>query len=494
MVFFACFMSIRRRVLLAVFALGFAAPLLAQPWPEEVHRALQQAEVPPDAVALLVVPLRAPPGAAAPEPAPRLAWRSEVPMNPASVMKLVTTYAALDLLGPHHFWKTRLYMQGYISEGVLQGNLLIQGSGDPKLVRERLVDLLDAVRAKGVQRIEGDILLDNQVFRLPPHDPAAFDDDPLRPYNAGPDGLLVNFKTISLRFVPQRGSPQVAVEVDPPLAGLQVPASVPVTNGACGTWRSRLALDFSDPLQPRFKGQYPRSCGVQDWHIAYPDPAQHAPRVIEALWRQGGGELSGQVKWLDSPATGQPLVTGYSLPLINIVEDVNMFSNNVMAQQLFLSLSSAGDGRGSFAESHNTLARWWRGHFGLRAMPQVDNGSGLSRSARVSADSLAELLQHAARHREAERFEQTLPLAGVSGTARWLAQRSPTSEAIGRARIKTGSLRDVRALAGYVQGHSGTRYVVVGMINHERAEQARAALDRLLEWAVRDQEPPAVAR
>lgn len=461
----------------------------AQALPPEVDLALKQAGVPPEAVSFLVEPVHPPPGTvstSAPDTTPRLAWRTDAVMNPASVMKLVTSQAALDLLGPHHFWKTRVYIRGYINEGVLHGDLLIQGSGDPKLVRERLLDLLLAVQDQGVRHINGDILLDNSVFRLPPHDPAAFDNDPLRPYNAGPDGLLVNFKTISLRFTPRRGSQQVDIETDPPLAGVQVPAQVPATNGACGEWRSRLGLDFSDPLQPRFTGSFPRSCGTQDWHIAYPDPANHAPRVIEGLWQQAGGSLSGQVKWLDRPATGSPLVTGYSLPLINIVEDVNMYSNNVMAQQLFLSLSSAGDGRGSFAESRNALARWWRGQFGLRAMPQVDNGSGLSREARTSAASLAALLQHAAASPHAQQFEQTLPLAGVNGTARGLAQRSPQSEAIGRARIKTGSLRDVRAIAGYVYGHSGQAHVVVGLINHERAEHARTALDRLLEWAVRD--------
>ena len=490
----------------ACLALGLATALMAGPLPDTVQQALDQAGVPADAVSMLVVPLQAPAGTVSeqapetlstgeasarpprPEPVqPRLAWRSDVAMNPASVMKLVTTQAALDLLGPHYFWKTRVYIRGYINEGVLHGDLLIQGSGDPKLVRERLLDLLLAVQDKDVRHIDGDILLDNSVFSLPAHDPAAFDNDPLRPYNAGPDGLLVNFRTLTLRFAPRRGQKQVGIELDPPMAGLAVPAGVPVVAGACGAWRTRLGLDFADPAQLNLTGAYPASCGEQEWHIAYPDPAGHAPRVIEGLWREAGGSLSGQVKWLDRPATGSPLVTGYSLPLIDIVGDVNRFSNNVMAQQLFLTLSAAGSGHGSFAESRNVLARWWRAQFGLRTMPQVDNGSGLSRSARVSADSLEALLQHAAVSPHAQHFELSLPLAGVNGTARGLAWRRPDSTAIGRARIKTGSLRDVRALAGYVFGDSGQTYVVVAMVNHERAEQTRDALDRLLEWAVQDQ-------
>ena len=477
----------------------------AQALPAEVAQALARAGVPESSVAMVVAPLLPPPGTVsrAPEPvnpggeanpapaapsppAPRLAWRPDAPMNPASVMKLVTTYAGLDLLGPGYFWKTRVYAQGPVKDGVLHGNLLIQGSGDPKLVRERLADLIDAIRAKGVASIEGDILLDRSVFRLPPHDAAAFDDDPLRPYNAGPDGLLVNFKALVFHFKPERKRRSAQVEVEPPIAGVKLPAAVPTSGGACGDWKTQLAIDFSDADAPRFKGRYPARCGEQSWALAYPDPDGYAPRVIEAMWRAAGGRLSGQAKWQQHGAKGQPLVTGLSLPLGEIVRDINLYSNNVMAQQLFLTLSAAGDGRGSFAESTNTFKRWWRGRFGLRATPVIDNGSGLSREGRVTAASLVALLQQAAAGPNAEVFERSLPVAGVSGTLRRLAERSPGSEAIGNARLKTGTLRDVAAIAGYARGRSGQAWAVVGLINDANAEAARPALDRLVEWAIRD--------
>ena len=477
-----------------------AAPAL----PAEVAAALAQAGVPESSVAMVVAPLPPPPGAVSrqpepvnpsgesnpapapqPLPAPRLAWQADTAMNPASVMKLVTTYAGLDLLGPGYFWKTRVYTQGYVRNGVLHGDLLIQGSGDPKLVRERLADLIDAIRAKGITAIDGDIGLDRSVFKLPPHDPAAFDDDPLRPYNVGPDGLLVNFKALVFKFIPERG--RVRVESEPPIAGVQIPPRVAAAKGRCSDWRTRLEADFSDPQKVQFKGRFPLACGEQQWAVAYPDPDRFAPRVIEGMWRAAGGTLSGRVKWLDRPATGQPLVTGYSLPLGEVVHDINLYSNNVMAQQLFLTLSASVDGRGSFAESTNTLKRWWRSRFGLRATPQVDNGSGLSREGRVTAASLVALLQQAAAGPNAEVFERSLPVAGVSGTLRRLADRSPHSEAIGNARLKTGSLRDVAAIAGYAWGRSGQAYAVVGLINDPNAGAARPALDRLVEWAIRDQ-------
>ena len=487
-----------------LWSLG-AAARADTPLPPDIAQALARAGVPESSVAMVVAPLAPPPGtvsrvpepvnpggeanpqpAPAAPPAPRLAWQADLPMNPASVMKLVTTYAGLDLLGAGYFWKTRVFTQGYVQDGTLHGNLLIQGSGDPKLVLERIDALLRAIQDKGVRRVDGDILLDNSVFRLPPHDAAAFDDDPLRPYNAGPDGLLLNFKALVLKFTPDATRRRVRVESEPPMTGVAIPAEVPAATGACGNWRTRLAADFTDPDRVSFAGRYPASCGEQSWGVAYVQPASHAPRVIDAMWRAAGGQLTGQVKWLGGVATGQPLVTGYSLPLVSIIADINKFSNNVMAQQLFLTLSAAGDRRGSFAESRNTLARWWRQRFGLRAAPVVDNGSGLSRSERITAASLAALLQQAAASPQAAAFEQSLSIAGIDGTARAMAARNPGSEAIGNARLKTGTLRDVTAVAGYAWGQSGQKYAVVGLINHPNAPAARPALDRLVEWAVRE--------
>jgi D-alanyl-D-alanine carboxypeptidase/D-alanyl-D-alanine-endopeptidase (penicillin-binding protein 4) len=417
-------------------------------------------------------------------------------MNPASVMKLVTTYAGLDLLGPDYLWQTRVYTQGELSDGVLRGNLVVEGGGDPKLVVERLTALMQAIQAQGVRVVHGDILLSDHVFDLPPHDPAAFDGDPLRPYNVGPDGLLVNFGALVFKFSPDLATGRVRVESEPPVADVQIPAEVPGKPGTCGNWREQLALDFSDATQVRFAGGYPLACGDQQWPVAYPDAAQFAPRVIEAVWRASGGALTGQARWLNGPlpAQAKPLLTGDSLPLAEIIADINKFSNDVMAQQLFLTLSATGDGgryqglgRGSFERSRARVARWWRRRFALRAAPVLENGAGLSRLERISAGALIALLRQAANDPVASGpFMQSLSVAGVDGTMARLAERHPGSVAIGRAELKTGTLRDVAAVAGYVQGRSGRTYAVVGLVNDPNAPAARPALDRLVEWAVRD--------
>jgi D-alanyl-D-alanine carboxypeptidase/D-alanyl-D-alanine-endopeptidase (penicillin-binding protein 4) len=216
-----------------------AAPAVADaPLPAGVATALARARVPRDAVSMLVLPLQ---GSRA-----RLQHRTQVPMNPASVMKMVTTLAALDTLGGGYTWTTKFLADGPVADGTLNGNLYIQGGGDPKLVLERIDAAFRELQALGVTRVRGDMVLDHSIFEIPAHDPAAFDNEPLRPYNVAPDGLLVNFKALILRFVPQADGGVALVQSEPPLAGVTVDAQVPLAPGeACGTKRRISALKFT---------------------------------------------------------------------------------------------------------------------------------------------------------------------------------------------------------------------------------------------------------
>ena len=182
------------------------------------------------------------------------------------------------------------------------------------------------------------------------------------------------------------------------------------------------------------------------------------------------------------------LTEAASLPLSDIVADINKFSNNVMAQQLFLSLSSQAGQPARFDASKQMLLQWWQAQLPDQPAPILENGSGLSRHERSSAAALTRLLQLAASGPHAQVFQNSLGLAGVDGTVERLKDRNPNAAAIGQAWLKTGSLRDVISLAGYVQGYSGQRYTLVAIVNHANANAARPALDHLLEWTVHDQQ------
>jgi len=226
------------------------------------------------------------------------------------------------------------------------------------------------------------------------------------------------------------------------------------------------------------------------WPVAFPAPEEFAPRMLQALWTQAGGQLSGQVRMGSTPAQAQLLLEYNSLPLREIIADINKMSNNVMAQQLFLTLSAEMGAPGRFEASRLRLTRWWRERFPGQFTPVLDNGSGLSRSERSTAAALSQLLQKASQGPDTDAFLQSLAIAGVDGTMQRMKERMPQSPLIGHAWLKTGSLRDVASVAGYVQGESGRRYSVVAIINHAQAHQARAALDQLLDWTAHDLNHP----
>ncbi len=462
-----------------------------QPLPPEVAALLARAKVPQGALAALVVEAAPALGG---KSVPLLSWHASTPMNPASVMKLVTTYAGLELLGPSFTWKTPVYVDGTIAGGVLQGNLIIEGRGDPKLVLERLWLLLRRVQALGIKRITGDILLDHSAFAASTQDAADFDGEPQRPYNAAPDALLVNFKSVVMTFTPSPASGSASVSFEPPLAGVRMQASVPLAAGqaggsggpaapaACGDYRAQLKADFSDPLRIIFHGSYPVACGEKVWAVAYADPASHAERAVAGMWQEIGGTLGGRVREGRAAPGQQPAFELASPPLAEVIRDINKYSNNVMAQQLFLTLSLQRPGVASNEASRQVVGAWWRERIGEQEPLVLDNGSGLSRQSRITAQGLARLLQTAYVSGTMPELMASLPIVGVDGTLR----RAKSQVAHGWAHLKTGSLRDASALAGYVDTPGGRRLVVVAMVNHPNAPAARPALEALVDWAVRE--------
>jgi serine-type D-Ala-D-Ala carboxypeptidase/endopeptidase (penicillin-binding protein 4) len=457
-------------------AIACAAP---DALPPAVAAALDRAKVPRDGTVAMVQEVGG--------TRPRLAWRTDQPVNPASLMKLLTTFAGLELLGPAWSWSTPVWLQGTVRDGVLDGNLVIKGSGDPKLVVERLWLLLRRVQQLGVREIRGDIVLDRSDFNLPEQNAAEFDGESLRPYNVGADALMLNYKALVLTFTPDAARGSAAISVDPPLAGVRIDASVPMAADACGDWRGALRANFTDPLNVRFEGSYPADCSEKVWSVAYADARHYNERAIAGLWQAIGGRLTGSVRDGASPPT-PPTFAASSPPLAEVVRDINKYSNNTMAQQLFLTLALTQRGSGTSDGARDVLKQWATARLGATANAGlvIDNGSGLSRDGRVSARLLARLLQAAWASPVMPELMSSLPVSGIDGTL--IRSNAPS----GRAHLKTGSLRDVAGVAGYVLADSGRRYVVVAIANHANANAARPAFDALVQWAAHDGAAPEV--
>ncbi len=457
--------------LVAGLPLFVALAVSAAGLPQAVQDQLTRAAIPESAASIWVAPVTG--------GTPTLELNAERAMNPASTMKLVTTYVALQALGPAFTWKTRVYLRGVLDKGVLNGDLTIKGGGDPKLVIENLWLLLSAVRARGVRDIAGDILLDRSLFEPVGVDPGQFDAEPLRPYNVAPDALLFNFKTITLHFMPDPVTRVVRVYSVPQLAGQEIVAPR-YGDGPCTDLRSHLGADFSSPERVRFAGSYPGACGEKELSVSVYSHADYDGALVRELWTELGGHLSGSVREARVAADAGLFYEYQSPPLADVVRDINKYSNNVMARELFLSLSAElRRPPASLAQSGDVVAQVLADS-GL-SMPELvlENGSGLSRSERISAASMGHLLVQAFASPVMPEFISSLPMVGIDGTMR---HRLSTTVVAGQAHIKTGTLADCRAIAGYVLAASGRRYAVVAFLNHPNAPAAQAVHDTLLQW------------
>ena len=463
---------------------ALAAALVACPafaaLPRDVSRAFLDAKVPLSGVAIVVQDVS--------KTRPLFTHQPDRPYNPASVMKLVTTFAALELLGPDYSWKTFAYLDGPLDgAGVLHGNLVLKGGGDPKITVERWQAFMAMLRANGLAAVDGDLVLDRTLFAAAPHDPAAFDGEPLKPYNVGPDALLVNFKSVKFVFAPGPTADATVQTVEPPLSAIVVSDPPPLAQGNCGDWRTALGAAFIDRgtrAEATFSGRYIAGCGEREWWVSLLDHPTYIHGMFDTYFRAAGGRFAGG--WRDgvAPTGAAPFVTFDSPPLWDVVRDVNKLSNNVMARQLFLTLATTRyPPPATIARATDTVLAWLARRK-LR-MPELllDNGSGLSRRERISAESLARLLVAADASPVREDFVSSLAVAAMDGTVQ---RRFQNGTVAGQALLKTGTLEGVRALAGYVIDNDGRRFVVVAIVNHASAGRAQGAIDYLVQWVYRN--------
>lgn len=443
--------------------------------PPEIAAALKRAGVPPNAVSIYVREVG--------RERPLIEHRAFQAMNPASTMKIVTTLVALDVLTPSYQWKTEFMSTASLQGDVLNGALVIRGSGDPKFTWEHLEAAVRQLRQQGIREIRGDLLLDRSRFATAQYDASAFDGQPLRPYNASPDALLFNFKSTGFKFSPQTNG-EVNVSTDGPAPdGLAIDNKLRTVAGACGDWRWRIGANFEPggaTAKASFTGVYPSECGDRDWYVSLLDHTHLLAGSFARLWRDAGGVWTGNVRESVAPKNARVLYTHASAPLSSMVTDINKFSNNVMARQLLISFDAQLMDSPGRADRGGRAMREWAKLRGFD-VPElvIENGSGLSRNERISTKGMAKFLEYGLTAPFAADFVKSLPIAATDGT---LARRFTNGAANGNAFLKTGTLTGVKTLAGYLQLPNNRRFIFVGMMNHANAERAVDALDSTVDW------------
>ena len=461
---------------LIVGALGLASAVAAaQSLPAELQAAWRATKLPEQSLSLVVREIGGP---------ELVSINSTTPRNPASVMKLVTTWAGLSGLGPEYVWRTHLLARdgGQVdAQGTLSGPLYIQAVGDPFLSVQDLWSLLRELRLRGIKNL-GEVVVDRSRFGNVAIDPGAFDNSPDRPYNASPDAMMVGLGATRLLFQPDARAKQWIPIIDPPVPGLQLSGQVNWSDARCtgSPTVSTEVKSSAQGVQVVLGGSAPGQCGeFSVYRLALSQP-EHFSNLFRMLWRELGGTLARGITTGQVPSDAKPVAWHDSRPLADQIRIVNKQSNNVMARHLLLTLAAETSGPGATVASGERVVLQQLQSQGVDTSGWViGNGSGLSREGRLTATGLAGMLSTAWHSNLMPEYVSSLAIAGVDGTVR---RRLRDEEVRGAAHLKTGTLRDARAIAGYVLGASGKRYILVSMANGEQAAAVRSFDDAVIRW------------
>lgn len=447
----------------------------------------------PDQVALLVMPV----SAQTPDK-PVIAHQADVLLQPASTLKLVTSAVALDQLGPLWRGETELLADAddlaqARQHGVLRLPLFIRGEGDPDLDYAALSSLLAQLYHEGVRELQGGVMLDRSWFNvaLPDSATPAFDEAPRARYNHIPDALSLNQQMLQLRL--HSDADTVRLSILPALDDLMLSSELRLTDSRCDQFNDQsLMLEEQQLADGRVKlvlrGEFPRHC-LHEEDAAWLSRDVQWKLSLRQLWRQLGGRMTTPltVRQGQTPADHKVVAQHFSRPLPQLLQQLNKYSDNGLARTLALQLGvqfqrqqSADNPAAACTDSIQAaelmITDWLR----QRRLPAeglvLDNGSGLSRQARISASQLAALLQYAWQQPWGVDLVSSLPRAGSDGT---LQNRMRTAPARDRARLKTGTLRNGTGLAGYIFDRQNRPWIFVGLVNAEQGvAKGRLLLDQ----------------
>jgi len=380
--------------------------------PEPLQQAIRAEGLPADAVGLWVKRVG--------DPAPMLQLNPRQSFNPASTIKLATTLAALKELGPSHVWTTEIHATAPVRDGVLRGDLVLRGTGDPGMVSEEHWRMLGALRRTGLRRIEGNVYLDTSHFYLPIEDPGAFDGQPLRAYNQPPHALIVNANALRFHVMPDVNGGGIRVVPDPPLPGLQIVNNLRGVQGGCGGWQRGIRYEVDNGASGArviFSGDYPVNCGDYELLRTAIAPELYNREIFRLHWSQWGGELQGDVRYGVLPLdNGPPLLEHRSRPLGEIIRVANKWSSNVVARHLALTLGAVRYGSPATVEKSREALYDVLADLGVEVGGMIiDNGSGLSRHTRITPEQLGQVLQAGWDSPWRPEFVSSLAIAGHDG-------------------------------------------------------------------------------
>ena len=488
-----------RPLLIAALIAGLGLPAAHAQLPDSVSVLLRSANIPEDAIGAIVLRGNT----------VVMSHGAERSMQPASTMKLVTTAVGLEQLGPTFRGRTELRTSADVINGVLKGDLILRGGADTDFNADVLEHMLQTLRNQGIVKIKGDLILDRQLFQpaRPDIDAPPFDESAEFRYNVIPDALLLNTNLLDIEL--SSTAQQLKLLMLPALENVSISSDMTLIKGNCARWEDgwrppEYVRGPNGRLQVILHGTFPQNC-KKATSINVLDRNDYADKLFRTTWKRLGGSILGSVR--EAPFTGLPptaepvgtrmLADHVARALPEVLRDINKNSDNTLARTLFLSIGSLqSDGwlgsrpvamtvpEDTATRSRQVIQEWMQRHGIDTNGMSIDNGSGLSRTGRIAPLQLAGVLQAMQQSVWAPEFQSSLPIVALDGTMR---KRLLGSPAAARARIKTGTLKNVVAIAGYVPDANNQQCVVVAMINSDLVGNGngRAAVDALIEWVAR---------
>jgi serine-type D-Ala-D-Ala carboxypeptidase/endopeptidase (penicillin-binding protein 4) len=430
-------------------------------------------------------------------------------MQPASVMKVLTTAVALDILTPPYRGRIELRSAGALQNGVLQGDIALKGFASPDFDWQALRTMLVTLKHQGVNEIRGDLVLDRSFFNparpdigVPP-----FDESPEFRYNVIPDALLLNSNLQQLEI----SSDDLAMKVTatPAMDRVSVVSEMTIVDKPCADWEDfwkipRVEKTETGEIRITLQGEFPKRCPITT-AISVLDRTDFGDRLFRATWAELGGQWTGIAREGVLPPDAKLIAEHQSRTLVEFGRDINKRSDNPMARLLYLTLGTdaiyavngvkrsiqndakkalpiAMPSTGTTAQRADATVRAWLAQHSIDAAGLlIDNGSGLSRTERITPLTLARVLRAAHKSPWAPEFLMSLPIVGIDAG---MKNRLTNTPAVARARFKTGYIKNVVTVAGYIADARGELHAVVVMLNHEnvKGREGRVVLDAVLDW------------
>jgi D-alanyl-D-alanine carboxypeptidase/D-alanyl-D-alanine-endopeptidase (penicillin-binding protein 4) len=408
--------------------------------------------------------------------------------TPASVIKVLTTYASVLKLGFDYRWPTQFYKAGHLKNGVLQGDLVIKGFGDPTLNAEDLEKIVSELRAKGIIQISGDIVIDRSYFKVGDKDSSGFDENLYSAYNAMPDAMMFNERVVTVCVHPKEKKAHKK-HVD---ESYKVVDQLEHVNKPCRgkySWPG-VRIDKSEAIPTvLLKGKISKRCGKRSICKVVTKPYKSFYYALKEKLREEGIAVRGTLKLQNIPRNATMLFTHYSEPLEEIISETAKESNNLYARHLLLLLgaqvygapATVQKGRDAIVEILKTKGALGKGTL------KVDNGSGLSRTSRINAKLLAQMYDDAY-DSYGYKWMKTLSIAGMDGTIKRRFRHTAVKK---RGWMKTGTLKRVKNIGGYVKNRAGKFYTVIILINSAKAKYRGAKLqDEIIKWLAKSRVKP----